>query len=310
MGSHLAEELLDKEQLVLATFHQPTINMQTVDPQVEFTPLDVCDRDAVFQMIQDTQPDEIYHLAAQSLPTVSWTDPWRTMRVNVEGTVNLFEAIRQVRSSDSRYDPMVIIACSSAEYGASLTPERVPINEDAPLMPLHPYGVSKVGQDLLGYQYFYNHGIRCIRARIFNCTGPRKRDDVASDFARAVVKAMSEGGAVRHGNLETKRAIIDVRDMIKALIALARKGLAGEAYNICADKAYRISEVLDIYFDIVGQKLPTYLDQSLLRPSDETVIFGDTRKILRDTGWSPAYELRRTLEDILTFEQEQQLSQC
>jgi GDP-4-dehydro-6-deoxy-D-mannose reductase len=308
MGSHLAEELLGEEQQVLSTYLQPTINMGTVDPRVNFVELDVCDRQAVCELIRSARPTEIYHLAAQSLPTVSWTDPWRTVRVNIEGTVNVFEAIREVHKSGAAYDPMVVIACSSAEYGASLTPERVPITEEAPLLPLHPYGVSKVGQDLLGYQYFYNHGIRCIRARIFNCTGPRKRDDVASDFARAIVKAIAEGGAVRHGNLQTMRAIIDVRDMIKALIVLARKGTAGEAYNICADKAYRITEVLDLYFDIIGRRLPTHLDQALLRPSDEAVIFGDTAKIRADTAWAPVYGLRQTLSDILAFEEEQQLS--
>lgn len=305
MGSHLAEALIGSGTEVLATYLHPTINMQTVDPKVEFTELDVLDRDAVFALIKSARPVEIYHLAAQSLPTVSWTDPWRTVRVNIEGTINIFEAIRKVRIDDAAYDPMVVIACSSAEYGASLTPERVPIDEEAPLLPLHPYGVSKVGQDLLGHQYFYNDGIRCIRARIFNCTGPRKRNDVASDFAKGIVHALNEGGALRHGNLDTRRAIIDVRDMIQALIALARRGRAGEAYNICADKAYRISEVLEMFFDILGRRVPAEVDPDLLRPSDEAVIFGDTNKIRRDTGWEPVYDLRRTIADMLAFEEAQ-----
>jgi GDP-4-dehydro-6-deoxy-D-mannose reductase len=304
MGSHLAEALLGEED-VLATYLHPTINMQTVDPAVQFHELDVCNRDAVRELIADHRPTEIYHLAAQSLPTVSWTDPWRTVRVNIEGTINIFEAIKDVRESDPSYDPMTVIACSSAEYGASLTPDRVPITEDAPLLPLHPYGVSKVGQDLLGHQYFYNHGLRCIRARIFNCTGPRKRNDVASDFAKGIVHALNEGGSLRHGNLETSRAIIDVRDMVAALIALARKGQAGEAYNICADKAHRIAEILDMYFEVVGRRVPTEVDPALLRPSDEPVIFGDTTKIRQDTGWAPVYELRQTLSDMIKFEEEQ-----
>ena len=305
MGSHLAEALLGEEQDVLATYLHPTINMQTVDPAVQFRELDVCDRDVVRGLIADERPTEIYHLAAQSLPTVSWTDPWRTVRVNIEGTINIFEAIKDVRESDPSYDPMTVIACSSAEYGASLTPDRVPITEDAPLLPLHPYGVSKVGQDLLGHQYFYNHGLRCIRARIFNCTGPRKRNDVASDFAKGIVHALNEGGSLRHGNLETSRAIIDVRDMVAALVALARKGQPGEAYNICADKAYRIADILDMYFEVVGRRIPTEVDPALLRPSDEPVIFGDTTKIRQDTGWAPVYELRQTLSDMIKFEEEQ-----
>ena len=114
MGSHLAETLLGGEEEVLATYLHPTINMQTVDPAVQFCELDVCDRDAVRELIAAHRPTEIYHLAAQSLPTVSWTDPWRTVRVNIEGTINIFEAVKDVRESDPPYDPMTVIACSSA----------------------------------------------------------------------------------------------------------------------------------------------------------------------------------------------------
>ena len=305
MGSHLAEVLLADGTPTLATYHQPTINMQTVDPKVEFVALDVVDRQAVLARIRETRPDEIYHLAAQSLPTVSWTDPWTTVRTNIEGTINIFEAILEIRRTDPDYDPMVVIACSSAEYGASLTPDRIPIGEDAPLLPLHPYGVSKVGQDLLGHQYHFNFGLRCIRARIFNCTGPRKRNDVVSDFGRSIAHAMAHGSPVRHGNLESVRAIIDVRDMVSALIALARKGQPGEAYNICADKAYKIADIMQMYFEAAGRDLPTEVDPKLLRPSDEPIIFGSTEKIRDHTGWAPRIELRQTIADVLEFEMEQ-----
>jgi len=305
IGSHLAERLLGEDVEVIATFHQPTINMQTVDPAVRFEQLDVLDREAVFDLVDARKPTEIYHLAAQSLPTVSWTDPWRTLRVNVEGTVNIFEAILRARTNDSSYDPMTVIACSSAEYGASLVPERVPIGEDAPLLPLHPYGVSKVAQDLLGHQYFHNHRLRCIRARIFNCTGPRKRNDVASDFARGIVRALNTGESLKHGNLQTERAIIDVRDMIEALIVLAREGAPGEAYNICAERAYRVSELLDMFFDLAGRRVQTDVDPALLRYSDEPIIFGDTTKIRADTSWQPRRELKQTLADMLEFEMQQ-----
>lgn len=305
MGSHLAERLLGEGAELIATFHQPTIDMETVDPAVGFEQLDVLDRDAVFALIEERRPDEIYHLAAQSLPTVSWTDPWRTMRVNSEGTINIFEAILHARKQHPSYDPMTVIACSSAEYGASLVPERVPISEDAPLLPLHPYGVSKVAQDLLGHQYFYNHGLRCIRARIFNCTGPRKRNDVASDFARGMVRALDTGESLKHGNLETRRAIIDVRDMVEALIALAREGVAGEAYNICADRAYQVSELLEMFFALAGRPVQTEVDPALLRFSDEAIIFGDTTKIRTDTSWRPRRELKQTLADMLQFETDQ-----
>lgn len=305
MGSHLAELLLDDGEDVVATSFLPTIDLTTVDRAVRFRDLDVLDRDAVRDAVAAHRPTVIHHLAAQSLPTVSWTDPWTTMRVNAEGTINVFEAVLHVRRVDPAYDPVVVVACSSAEYGASLTPENVPVTEDTPLLPLHPYGVSKVSQDLLAHQYHANHGIRAVRARIFNCTGPRKRDDVVSDFGRAVVRALHEGTPVRHGNLETQRAIIDVRDMVRALRELARSGRPGDVYNICADRAFRISEVLEMYFDAVGRRLPTEVDPTLLRPSDEAIIFGDTSKLRSHTTWRPEIGLETTVADVLAFEQAQ-----
>lgn len=308
MGSHLAEMLVAEGGEVLPTFFEPTIDMSTVDPAVKFIPLDVVDRTAVFSFVDKHRPTEIYHLAAQSLPTVSWKDPWLTNRVNMEGTINIFEAILAIRARGEDYNPMVVVACSSAEYGASLTPENVPIKEDAPLLPLHPYGVTKVGQDLLAFQYFYNHGLRTVRARIFNCTGPRKRNDVVSDFGRAVVKAMHEGVTVRHGNLATTRGIIDVRDMITALILLARKGQNGQVYNICAEEAFKIEQVLEMYFAAAGQRFIAETDPALLRPSDEPIIFGDTTRIREDTGWTPTIPIRQTIADVLAFELEQYAS--
>ncbi|MDE1569293.1 GDP-mannose 4,6-dehydratase [Aquabacter sp. P-9] len=301
IGSHLAEALVGAGEEVVATFFKPTIDLATVRGDVAFTPLDVTDREATYEIIEKFRPDVIYHLAAQSLPTVSWLDPWTTLDVNLIGTVNVFEAVKDMKSA-SGYDPRIVVACSSAAYGASLTPERVPVDEDAPLLPLHPYGVSKVGQDLLTYQYHVNFGIRGVRARIFNCTGPRKRNDVVSDFGRSVVQALRLGHPVKVGNLETRRAIIDIRDMVAALILLSKSGADGEAFNICAENIVQIREVLTMYFEAVGRELPYEVDPKLLRPSDEPVIVGSTRKLREATGWSPSVPLRQTVRDVLDFE--------
>src|SRR6202000_1553997 len=118
-------------------------------------------------------------------------------------------------------DPVVIVACSSAQYGLSMTEDKVPLPEDTPMLPLHPYGVSKVAQDLLTFQYYQNDRIRGIRARIFNTTGPRKTNDVISDWARHVVRIeRGKERALRVGNLNTRRAILDVNDLIEALFML------------------------------------------------------------------------------------------
>jgi nucleoside-diphosphate-sugar epimerase len=303
VGSHLLERLeaIAPGSAVGACF-RPTVRIEDLRG-LQLATLDVRDRDAVRDLVAAVRPAVIYHLAAQSLPTVSWSDPWDTMQTNVVGTVNVFEAVRHVRASlDAGYDPMVVVACSSAQYGASLTPQNVPIDEDTPPLPLHPYGVSKVAQDLLAFQYWRNDRIRCIRARIFNTTGPRKRADVVSDFAARIARIAREGGTLRVGNLETRRAIMDVRDLIAALPLLAERGAPGEAYNICGDTAHRIAELIPVFERLAGITLTLAPDPALFRPSDEAVILGRNTKLKERTGWQPTVGLEATLRAVLDYE--------
>lgn len=303
VGSHLAEALVARaDRTVVATFHAPTIRDAERDAlPVALVPLDVRDRVAVAALVARHRPSAIFHLAAQSLPTVSWVDPWTTLDVNVMGTVNVFEAVRAVGGG---YDPAVVVACSSAQYGASLLSATGPVPEDTPFLPLHPYGVSKVAQDLLAYQYERNDGIRAIRARIFNCTGPRKRGDVVSDFAARVaacVRAGVSSASLRVGNLATRRAILDVRDLIAALLLLAERA-APDAYNICAAEAVEIGDLIPLFEQFSGVTLTPEPDPSLLRPSDEPLILGDTARLRAATGWVPRVTLRDTVRAVFEHE--------
>jgi GDP-4-dehydro-6-deoxy-D-mannose reductase len=304
VGSHLAEQLhAARPGAVLGSQFRPTVRLAELARDLPMVETDMRDRAAVRALIADHRPATIYHLAAQSLPTLSWDDPWDTMQANVLGTVNLFEAVRAVRAAGaSEYDPMVVVACSSAQYGASLTPANVPIDEDTPPLPLHPYGVSKVAQDLLAFQYWRNDRIRGIRARIFNTTGPRKRADVVSDFAARVAHIVRHGGTLRVGNLETRRAIMDVRDLIAALTLLAERGAPGEAYNICGDHAFRIAELIPLFERLAGVTLTLAPDPALFRPSDEPVIFGRNTKLKEATGWRPSVSLADTVQAVLEYE--------
>ena len=303
IGSHLIGHLADAPpgDVLAAVF--PAAAPLPPGPHATL-PLDVRDAAAVRDCIAGHRPDVIYHLAAQSLPTVSWADPHTTLDTNIQGTVNVFEAVWQLRQThDAGYDPMVVVACSSAEYGASLTQAPLPIDEAAPLLPLHPYGVSKVAQDLLAFQYWSTHRIRCIRARLFNTTGPRKRDDVVSDFAARVARLRAAGGgALRVGNLDARRAILDVRDTIAALRLLAAHGAPGEAYNISADAAWRIGDLVPLFARLAGITLTVLPDPALFRPSDEAVILGRTDKLQQRTGWRPAIALEATLRAVLEHE--------
>ncbi|TMQ70536.1 MAG: NAD-dependent epimerase/dehydratase family protein [Candidatus Eisenbacteria bacterium] len=175
MGAQLLEYFaarLPREALI-GSYFEPTIPIEDIMPFCTPVVLDVTNGPAVLALIGRHRPTHIFHLAAQSLLTTSWEKPNETISINMSGTVNVFESVRSVKRQDAGYDPVVVVACSSAEYGASLTPQNLPVREDAPLLPLHPYGISKVGQDLLAFQYFRNFQLRCIRARIFATTGPR-----------------------------------------------------------------------------------------------------------------------------------------
>lgn len=306
IGSHLLERLAETgENSVIGTYHRPTIRIEDISGRFDLEELDVRYAEPVRRAIARHRPEVIYHLAAQSLPTVSWANPWETMEINVQGTVNVFEAVKCARESDQDYDPMVVVACSSAQYGASLTPANVPVSESVIPLPMHPYGVSKVAQDLLAYQYWCNDGIRSIRARIFNCTGPRKKADVVSDFAARVAQIMRRGevgDALRVGNLETRRAIIDVRDLVNALILLSQQGDPGEAYNIGSDVAYRIGDLIPLFEDLACMKLPLRVDPLLFRPSDEAVIFGCCERLKQRTGWRQSVPLPETLNAVLNYE--------
>ena len=306
VGSHLVEMLHEQGDMVIGTYYKPTTDIREISQDIRMIECDVRYPSSVERIIMDFMPDKIFHLAAQSYPTVSWDRPYETIDTNVNGTVAVFEAVKKARKiADKNYDPMVVVACSSAEYGETLNKlsgDKVYVKETEPLLPLHPYGVSKVGQDLISFQYFMNDHIRCIRARIFNSTGTRKTNDVTSDFTYRAVQALKTGNyEIRVGNLNTKRAIMDQRDLNKALMLLADKGIAGEVYNISSEHVYEMKEIFSIIEKKIGVALTPVVDQSLLRPTDEKIIVGDITKLKRDTGWKQSITIEQTITDMLEY---------
>ena len=304
VGTHMIDYYAEKGIRPVGTYYKPTTDMVDVHGKAEFIECDVRYFTNVYDVVRKWKPDIIYHLAAQSYPSVSWEKPQETFEVNATGTINVFESIRRVREQEQGYDPMVVVACSSAEYGDSLNRYDCAVDEKVELLPLHPYGVSKVCQDLLSYQYFVNFRIRTIRARIFNTTGPRKSNDVSADFTKRIVqmeKAGIQKGVLRVGNLETRRAITDVRDLVCALVSLAEDGTPGEAYNISGSRIYQMSEIVEIIRRNTALEFETETDTALLRPTDEKVICGNSAKLVAATGWKQAYSLETTIQDMLAY---------
>lgn len=303
VGSHMVELLHSQGHDVLGTYYKPTTDITELDPAIKMIECDVRYYQSVLRIISEFQPDQIYHLAAQSYPTISWTHPQATIETNVNGTINVYEAIKAVRIGCPDYDPMVVVACSSAEYGQTLNELDDPyVKETAELKPLHPYGVSKVGQDLLSFQYFMNDHIRCIRVRIFNSTGTRKTNDVTSDFTKRAILAERSGVyEMRVGNLETKRAIMDQRDLVNGLMLLAERGKAGEVYNLSSERCYQMKDIVTIIEKQLGHKFEIKVDPVLLRPTDEHIIIGNIDKLKRDTGWKQRIPIEQTIADMLDY---------
>lgn len=261
-----------------------------------FEHCEVRDADRVAKLIAAFRPDRIYHLAAQSFPTVSMIAPLDTMHINAGGTINVFEGVRA-----AQINPVVIVACSSAEYGIVAAAD-LPVREDHALKPLHPYGVSKVAQDLLTYQYFANYKIPTVRIRIFNTTGPGKRDDVCSDFTkRAVEVELGLRDAIKVGSLRTRRAIIDVRDMVRGLWLAGDRCVHGEVYNLGSSNIYSGAELIEAIRLNISRPFGLEEDPALMRTCDEPVIAGDTTKFRLCSGWQTEVTLADTIRDMVQW---------
>ncbi len=297
IGSHLVQFLQGRGWEVTGSYL--ALGSLTI-PQLRNLSLVQCDLrngQKVTQLVARIRPTHIFHLGAQSLPTSSWSDPVNTFEANIMGSLHLFEAIRYMNRL-----PVVVSACSSAEYG-HVADAHMPVREEHPLRPLHPYGISKVCLDLLAREYFLDYKIPTVNIRLFNTTGPGKTSDAPSDFVRQLVRIKKglQPPVIEVGNLKPKRAFLDVQDTVRGFYLAAAKGKRGEAYNLCADRTYPMHEVLRIAIRLSGVKAEVRPVQRLMRPSDEKIIFGSSRKIRKDTGWKPLNSVEQTLKTMLDY---------
>lgn len=254
---------------------------------VEIAECELTDSVNVDDVIGRIKPDYIFHLAAQSFVKTSWISPADTLTNNIISELNVLEAVR-------KYVPgcVVHIAGSSEEYG---NPIDWPIKENHPLNPLSPYGVSKVTQEKLGYQYHKSYGLKVVLTRAFNHTGPG-RD---TRFAEAsFAKQIAEGNTVKVGNLDAVRDYTDVRDTVRAYWLAATMGDYGVPYNICNDSGITMRNLLLTLISISGREVHIVTDPDRMRPSDIQVLIGDSTKFREATGWRPEYGLEQTLTDL------------
>lgn len=302
VGSHLCDLILKNGYGEISgltrTKNANLENIAHIKEKINLVVSDITDYHSISKAIAETQPEIIFHLAGQSFVPASWRAPIETMNVNVMGSLNLFEAVR-----NSGFDPVIQIAGSSEEYGF-VTEAELPITEKQELRPLSPYGVSKAAMDLLGYQFNKSYGMKIIRTRAFNHTGPRRGEVFASsDWSKQIaeIEAGKREPVIFVGNLEPRRDFTDVRDMVRAYWLAVQKCKPGEVYNICHESTVQMRETLNTLLSMSKKKIKIEVDQKKLRPSDVPVLYGSCKKFRQQTGWLPEIEFRQTLRDVLNY---------
>ena len=262
----------------------------------------VCDiekQDQLSVLILKIRPDIIVHLAGQAKPGLSYKIPQKTISVNTIGTINLFEAVKNISS----YKPRIIVIGSSEEYGIVL-PENLPITEKTRVNPTNPYSISKTANWFLSQEYVRAFNFDIVYVTPFNHTGPgQSLGFITSDVSSQIVEI--ENGKkkpiVLTGDLSSKRDICDVRDVVRGYRLLIEKGKPGERYIISSGKSVLVRDIVDKLISLSKVKIELQLDPSRVRPSDAPDLYGSHEKITGETGWTPEIPLEKTLEDILEW---------
>lgn len=305
-ASYLADYILSDHPKVevhgISRWHSTTENKNIIHIQDRITihEADLMDFASTLKVLEKVRPDAIFHLAAYANVRASFITPYTVLSNNILGTVNLLEAVRAAKLNT------IIQICSTSEVYGQIDPKNVPIKEDAPIKPANPYAVSKAAQDLLGGVYFISYKMPIIRTRMFTYINPRRADLFASAFARQI--ALIERGLQKellHGNLDSVRTIIDVRDVASAYWEAIVRCEYGQVYNMGGTAPITVGEVLKRLIAISKKPIPTRSSPKLLRPADVTLQVPCVDKFFEETGWRPKYTLEESLLFLLSYWRQQ-----
>ncbi|MBI4062700.1 MAG: GDP-mannose 4,6-dehydratase [Elusimicrobia bacterium] len=305
-GSYLAEYIDNNHPHVqihgIVRWHSTTAtrNLASIADRITLHECDMNDLGSLVRVLQITKPGAIFHLASHANVHASFQAPLAVLNNNIMSTANLLEAVRLTGIHP------IIQLCSTSEVYGQVNPKDVPIEENAPLRPASPYAVSKVTQDLLGWSYFINYKMKIIRTRMFAYINPRRDDLFASSFARQVARI--ETGLQKeltHGNLNSVRTLIDVRDAMESYWIASLHCKPGEAYNIGGLTVLKVGDFLNRLIKL--SKVPVRLrqDPKLLRPSDVTLQIPSVKKFTKATGWRPRYTFEESLIFLLDYWRQQ-----
>jgi len=291
-GGHLLQHLASPDTVVAWSRSTPPPELADV---ARWEQIDLLDRPRVHTAIANLRPSRIYHCAGMPHVADSWRDTTRVLEGNVLATEHLLDAIRRARLTCR-----VLLPGSAAVYATTSDL----ITEEHPRAPASPYALSKLGQEELALRAVREDHLDVVITRSFNHTGPRQTPDFATpSMARQI--ALIEAGAmepvIKVGNLDARRDFTDVRDVVRAYVALMASGSSGTVYNVGSGVARSIRSVLDAL--IARSKVPVRIesDPARMRPNDVPVLAANTSRLVRATGWQPRISFDQMLDDLLTY---------
>lgn len=297
--NYLIENNLSYEVLGVDV-NPPKFAMEDYAPTLamSFEQVNLLDKEAVEDMIATFRPDYILHLASFSSVAYSWQYPADCFMNNTSIFLNVTEALRKHDLCDCR----LLSVGSSEEYG-DVKKEELPLQEDMPLVPVNPYAVARVSQEMMAKVLADSFGMQIMLTRSFNHMGPFQDERfVIPSFVRRILDIAESGaksGEIETGDTSIVRDFVDVRDVVRAYYRLLLDGKAGEVYNICGEKGVSLAEVVDQIADIVGVSVTTRVNPDFVRPGDNQVVIGSAEKIRQDIGWTAEIPLRQTLMDMI-----------
>lgn len=260
--------------------------------------LNILDKEEIVSLLFEVRPDYIFHLAAQSSVGTAWRNPGLTIDINIKGSVNVMDAIRELY-----YKPRLLLIGSGEEYG-HIKEDEIPISEDTMIRPGNIYAATKVCQNMIGNIYAQAYDMQVMMVRAFNHIGPTQASIfVVSDFCRQVAeieKGIREP-VMYVGNLNSMRDFTDVRDVVRAYVMLMENGKAGETYNVGSGHAVTIKEILDLIISLSDKSIKFEIDKNKIRPVDVPIIEADISKIYELTGWKAEIPLRQTISETLNY---------
>lgn len=261
--------------------------------------VNLLDAGAIETLLLEFRPTRILHLASMSNVGQSWKAPVESFTNNTNIFLNLVDPIRKHGLATK-----VLSVGSSEEYG-SVSASDLPLTEARALNPGSPYGVARVAQEQLSKVFAEGYGLDIVMTRSFNHIGPGQRDQfVIPSFVKQVVQAQRAGKkslTLKAGNTKVVRDFLDVRDVVWAYHELLGRGRSGEVYNICSGTGRSLDQVLETLSDLTGVGVDLEVDPSLLRPNELMTIVGSAEKLQKDLGWSPRYDFRASLTDMVEY---------